>query len=176
MAAVHPACAAGTLWANPNVLQAGGPGPFTTFYLPVNTSRNPFLQVSLIVRPPAGQATASDFDVQLWSRSGRSPGVREVLLATMHGAITPERQTILSFNAFAMLPNAGRPFDPTQDSFELTFTQWKPVNDDGQLLSVSASLCNTTTGGADCCAETIALLQEILSSVSRVWPVVPDGN
>lgn len=164
----HPTCTAGLLWVNPNEIRAGGE-TINREYLPVNQSRNAFMQVSSIVQPLNTDPTVATYEVNFYICSGRAPGTRELLLARFAGVMTTAQQTIRSFDAFQQLPIAKRPFDPALDCFQLQATPWKPVNDNGQQWNVNIQVCNTTTGSTDCCAELTAKLDLVLAHVAHTY-------
>ena len=121
-----------------------------------------------------GNAQAlSGFSAVLWLVSGPGPTyTNEVALCQFTGP-GQIRSTSGTWQRLQPLPVAGRPWNIATDACRLVANGNHNATSGTVSVHLAFSVCDENVTGTDCCAETLAKLDEILSFVSRTWPVVP---
>ena len=116
--------------------------------------------------------TSSSFQIVL--QGGPGPVYTNgPILAQLTGASPTGAEAITSVSSTAVVPAFGRPFDWQIDRFHFTGNWTWATTPPNTSQSVSFDVCGSSVFANDCCAETLAKLDEILGFVSRTWPVVP---
>lgn len=113
------------------------------------------------------------FETSLWVRSnvGTAPAF-EIELVRLAGALPAGSVVRGEWNMAAILPTAARPFDWTRDGLTATMNGAFSAPSAATPLRLSWQAC-PGAAAFDCCSEVSLKLDEILSFVSRTWPVVP---
>jgi len=119
-----------------------------------------------------GANMGPNFSFQLWLCSGRAgAAVQELKMVDQHGAQPSPVDLVTSWPANPQLPIAGRPFNWTTDSFRFITAGGQDAAF-SQALSINAVLCQSGATG-DCCAETLAKLDQIIAFVSKTYDLTP---
>jgi hypothetical protein len=167
----NPPCASSDFLNNANaILPKGAPEAVSTIN-PGQDPGNPTFRADLYIEHTLGEATLAGFYAEAWICSGRGTGaVQEVKVNELRGTLVSGTQKSTAFARTTIMPIANRPWNPLTDSFRLRAYVGGGVNTDGSQELVNLTICNPVNVVVDCCAETLAKLDQIILYVSRAFP------
>lgn len=113
------------------------------------------------------------FFAQMWFSAGRgAAAVTQVMIFEIRGDVANGTLVRANFNLPVFLPGVGRNWDRTIDEFTWIAQSGRTTAQGGSNLTDFAC-CTPADQVVDCCSETLAKLDQVISYVSRVWPTVP---
>lgn len=112
------------------------------------------------------------WQLQLYLFAGPAPYVRQQTLLTLQAPLVLDQDHVVTFPLNVTMVPDGRPFTLGRDQVGLNWNNLYDTHGVDGAQAISIRLCSGEFA-VDCCAATLEKLDQILSFVSRTWPVVP---